>query len=615
VGVTESAFTIHPMVDYLNSLRTQERDTNPSYVHENRRAYLDSLRAKWAGFPEDEDLHVPTLLDGFAKALASGAVDTDAVFLTGDAGDGKTALCAQIAGALTGAETDLSLPCTTLKGWTIVKDASEVPLPEMDALLGKHLIRREENTRLLVAINEGRLRRLFRSSLQGRPALQRVIDGALKPWLADDEAVLLDEMMQKERVVVINFRHRFHVRTVLPGLLATWTRPQLWAESPFCSRCIARLNCPILANAVSLQNSDARDRLADLMTAVHFSGQRLPFRRLQALAALACTGGLKCHQVQKNLMPANTNPALLLRHRYYEAIFPSTVVDIPVPIQHEPLCQAIAAMDPGLNTSRDFDAAVGALVLDGNLPADAQVAELRLEPLERAAAEYLSSQVSSSGEADAEELSLELARFTRSLRRFYAFAGRGMRNSSWRLALALLERYALDPGSPDLIRTVVGALNLLQRCPNRRDTLAERQFDPGGFRNPERLALVLDLGVDFECRLVRGPELPPKMCKPWLESCPSDIRLQAWPRGVEDKCAELALDANLVCALLAVEEGFTQHAGLGAYRRDLARFFSQLVQLATRAGKQPAIGLKVGGQTLRLAVTTNNPPRLQFLRR
>lgn len=46
-----SPFSIHPMVEYLNSLRTQESDTNPSYVHENRRAYLEGLREKWQGFP------------------------------------------------------------------------------------------------------------------------------------------------------------------------------------------------------------------------------------------------------------------------------------------------------------------------------------------------------------------------------------------------------------------------------------------------------------------------------------------------------------------------------------------------------------------------------------
>jgi hypothetical protein len=58
-----------------------------------------------------------------------------------------------------------------------------------------------------------------------------------------------------------------------------------------------RGNCPILANVTELRDARPRERLADLLTSVHFSGQRLPFRRLQALLALTTTGGLRCADV------------------------------------------------------------------------------------------------------------------------------------------------------------------------------------------------------------------------------------------------------------------------------------------------------------------------------
>ena len=35
----------NPFVDYLNSLRTQQADGNPSYVHETRQVFLDAFRA------------------------------------------------------------------------------------------------------------------------------------------------------------------------------------------------------------------------------------------------------------------------------------------------------------------------------------------------------------------------------------------------------------------------------------------------------------------------------------------------------------------------------------------------------------------------------------------
>ena len=85
------------MVDYLNSLRTQEQGANPSFVHENRKVFLDRLRATANWFPDDEALHVRTRLDDLVDNLAEVSTQCDLIFLTGDAGDGKTALCAQIA--------------------------------------------------------------------------------------------------------------------------------------------------------------------------------------------------------------------------------------------------------------------------------------------------------------------------------------------------------------------------------------------------------------------------------------------------------------------------------------------------------------------------------------
>src|SRR5262245_24280904 len=127
----------NPFVDYLNSLRTQHSDGNPSYVHETRQVFLDALRARWCWLPSDNELHIPGGLDRLLDALRNGSVSPGIVFLTGDAGDGKTALCARLAVAL--GHPGALAPMTTVGTWTIIKDASEVPEDDLRGEVTRHL--------------------------------------------------------------------------------------------------------------------------------------------------------------------------------------------------------------------------------------------------------------------------------------------------------------------------------------------------------------------------------------------------------------------------------------------------------------------------------------------
>jgi hypothetical protein len=138
-----------------------------------------------------------------------------------------------------------------------------------------------------------------------------------------------------------------------------------------------------------------------------------------------------------------------------------------------------------------------------------------------------------------------------------------------------------------------------------------RQLDPAAFRNPQRLALELDLGTDFETRLRKGPVLP-AMVADWLEECASEIELEARPVGSSEEWARLRLDARLVEVLDSVGQGYALLTALGPYRRDLARFHSHLVTLAGK--KTPArLLLRVDERSYRLAGATNGPKgRLRF---
>ncbi len=247
-----------------------------------------------------------------------------------DAGDGKTAVCVNVAAAL-GFDEDL-LDVTAIKSWTIVKDASEVDEERLEEIIASHLSGRANGGKLLIAINEGRLRRLVHRGERGANTAvggrvltelwEPVIEPALAAWIDAEQAQALDEAMRSSRVAVVNFRHRMHVRATVPRLLARWTVGDQWEDSPACSVCDANQRCPILANATGLRNETTQSRVAEILVSAHFSGHRLPFRRLQAVLAIACTGGLRCADVQTGgLVPESASALELLQYRFYEAIF------------------------------------------------------------------------------------------------------------------------------------------------------------------------------------------------------------------------------------------------------------------------------------------------------
>jgi hypothetical protein len=260
------------MVEYLNSLRTQQQNSNSSYIYEGRHDFLRSLREQAPWFPDEERLYVRTQLDTLVEDIAKGTSRIRLLLLTGDAGDGKTAFCAALARRL-GLEEELKHE-TVIGSWRIIKDASAVDEGDLAKLVEAH-IGGSPAEGLVVAINEGRLRRLFRGLARPSQELwKEVVEPALEGWLDHKGATALDEAMRRERVLVINFRHRFHVRPVTTSLLEAWTSLSLWEGSPACPACPARTRCPILANVKDLRSPIIQERIADVLAYYHFSGQR-----------------------------------------------------------------------------------------------------------------------------------------------------------------------------------------------------------------------------------------------------------------------------------------------------------------------------------------------------
>lgn len=596
----------HPMVEYLNSLRTQEQGGNASYIHEQRSVFLKGLRDQYPWFPTDAELHVSTRLDALGAAMLDrNTFGADLVFLTGDAGDGKTALCDVLAPVLAGSQVELGIE-TVAGDWLIVKDASEIAEPRLRELIGERL---KGNTPrgLLVAINEGRLRRVMREHTAVWP---EVVEPSLRTLFSADDARILDDSMGRHRILVLNFRQRFHVRSVLPALIERWTRSALWDESPVCGGCAQRAQCPILANVTALREPAPRAWLADLLANAHFSGQRLPFRRLQALLALSCTGGLHCGEVRSGAF-ADLGALRALRHRYYEVLFPPQLSEAGE-VRRELLCAALAPMDPGHRVDRAIDSDVLELVAPaqdkGTLPAleGHQLPSLEAQAIAAARKRYASDEPQ-------EDFVRSLTSLTRSLRRWFDVV-RPNRASPprWLEAQRLLEQWAGSGDSAPLLAAVINALNILHGPAWKPNSLLRNQADPAGFRDPGRLALELDLKTEFETRVVCGPLLPSRVDQ-WLESLPSDIELQVWPAKHPETRASLQLDARLVDALLAVRSGYTALGGLGPFRRDLSRFFGKLGQLAHAAVGPPLVSILVHGRRTRVTTSGDaGKARLSF---
>src|SRR6202030_1427297 len=93
----------------------------------------------------------------------------------------------------------------------------------------------------------------------------------------------------------------------------------------------------------------------------HFSGQRLPFRRLQAVLAMATTGGLSCSDVQSPGLVKE--PILeLLAYRFYNALFLREDLHKPVTVRPEPMARSLAGADPGGFVLPSLDRRIGDLL-------------------------------------------------------------------------------------------------------------------------------------------------------------------------------------------------------------------------------------------------------------
>lgn len=299
-----------------------------------------------------------------AQALNSyvGNPDVRLVVLTGDAGHGKTFMCADLLTAafnhgLDDARTILKAkgfgkePVGTLadgRSLYVVKDLSELPTATNPGVLTTALASTDRVT--VVCANEGRLR----AAITGRSGL-------------DDLLHLLDESIRVGTTTatgvpaaILNLNHQSVVArgpnttALLDQVLAEWVLDdEPWQT---CAACSLNGECPVYRNRSDLADpgedgTSTRTVLAELLQIVERTGHIVTIRELLILVSHLITGGLRCKAVHD--AAESTEPGWQWKHLYHQVCFGALVP--PEVAEGLGAFRGLRILDPGKRALRSVD--------------------------------------------------------------------------------------------------------------------------------------------------------------------------------------------------------------------------------------------------------------------
>ena len=302
-----------------------------------------------------------------------GVIDDDAVrlvVLTGDAGHGKTTLCARVleqlgldpAGAkeLIKSRGDGREPIATTRGGRplrVVKDLSDLDVAEGGQLLAD-LLSSTDGSVSIVCANEGRLRRAV-AATDGADV--RVITQTLERGMRVGQ---LAGVVPAIEVLNLNYQSVApeDQRGLLDWALRSWsTDRRRWQ---ICTRCDANTACPIYANHRDLADSDSgerrRDGIRSLFSTAERAGAVVTTRQALATVSFAITGGLSCVDVHRRWERGPNDGTWQFEFLFHQAVFGDRLTREQR--THVPSLDAIRRLDPGAVALRAVD--------DGLEPAD-----------------------------------------------------------------------------------------------------------------------------------------------------------------------------------------------------------------------------------------------------
>ncbi|MET9389565.1 hypothetical protein ABZY20_04000 [Streptomyces sp. NPDC006624] len=304
---------------------------------------------------------------------------TKTIVLTGDAGHGKTSLCANLLAELMVGENpipsdvrrtvfnelleagDASRPLAQTRSGRplyILRDLSELSVQAGAHKLVQLLDPPDQGVAIICA-NEGQLRQCVAeddnrdSSGTGRANIlvKTLTDGIARGQVSDPAGT----------VTVINLNYQSVATDSRNGGLVTWVLKQWttprWSRWKPCDICDAREICPILANRNELHDAthgpQRRAAIRDLFAAAERTGAVVTTRQALSVTSYMLTGGLACEDVHAKYQWSHSNKLWQAPHLYHQALFGDRLTQQQR--NRVPAFLALRKLDPGKVSRRQVD--------------------------------------------------------------------------------------------------------------------------------------------------------------------------------------------------------------------------------------------------------------------
>lgn len=305
---------------------------------------------------------------------------TKTIVLTGDAGHGKTSLCASLLAKLqVGAETvippdvrkavfrelskagDGSRPIGQTRNGRplyILKDLSELSV-QAGARKLVELLDPPDKGIAIICANEGQLRKCVAEDDKinkggtGRAKIlvTTLAEGIVRGRVSDPDGT----------VIVINLNYQSVAADSANGgfvswVLKQWTMTQRRRWKP-CETCDAQEVCPILANRNELSDPtrgpQRRAAIRDIFAAAERTGAVITTRQALSVISYMLTGGLSCENVHAKYQRSHSSRLWQAPHLYHQALFGDRLTQQQRHLV--PTFFALRKLDPGKVSRRQVD--------------------------------------------------------------------------------------------------------------------------------------------------------------------------------------------------------------------------------------------------------------------
>ncbi|MEV4207810.1 hypothetical protein [Nocardia salmonicida] len=294
------------------------------------------------------------------------------IVLTGDAGHGKTSLCASLLAELRGAsegvqaeagrkaafrdlsEADARSPIDRTRSGRplyIVGDLSELSPPKGAEKLVE-LLDPPDGGVAIICANEGQLRKCVAADDTRRAQIlvHTLVNGIECGQVSDPAGT----------VAVINLNYQSVASDdgggggLIGWALKQWTAQARWKS---CQSCDARVVCPILANRDALgdpiRGPQRRTAIRDVFAAAERTGAVVTTRQALSVTSYMLTGGLSCQNVHDRYRRSHSDRSWQAPYLYHQALFGDRLT--PKQRDDAPAFFALRKLDPGKVSRRQVD--------------------------------------------------------------------------------------------------------------------------------------------------------------------------------------------------------------------------------------------------------------------